>query len=207
MQPSIRPRRRSDAQRAASRSNGARSRGPVTAAGKAVASRNALKHGFYAARYADAVPGDDPAFPTLLENLRRRYASGDPLSDVLVVRLARVMWRMEQAERQEALLLTAGAATGIAASFPVRLFNSLLRHQRLLMHRFFQLLGQLDNLVGLKNCRNKPKPAKKSFYSVCCDATRTVMTGRPSSGYCTKRNWVRGWVVFRSRAGPLVAPS
>ena len=42
------PRPRSPAQIEAARKNGARSRGPVTAAGKARASRNALKHGLAA---------------------------------------------------------------------------------------------------------------------------------------------------------------
>lgn len=206
MQPPIRPRRRSEAQRAASRANGAKSQGPVTGVGKAVASRNSHKHGFYAAHYADAVPDNDPAFRHLLENLRQRFLPDDALIEVLVARLARVMWHMEQAEGLEGQLLGAGGAKDIASSFPLRLFNSLLRRQRMLMRRFFLLLDQLDDLADSKNCKNEPKPAKKSFYSVCCDAARLMILGRPASGYCARRNWVRGWTIFRSRAGPLAAP-
>jgi hypothetical protein len=45
------PRPRTPAQIEASRRNGARSKGPVTAEGKARASRNALKHGLTATHH------------------------------------------------------------------------------------------------------------------------------------------------------------
>jgi hypothetical protein len=62
----------SESKMAANRRNGRKSRGPRTVAGKAIASRNALRHGFAAVtlhaptppeeidRFARALCGDDP---------------------------------------------------------------------------------------------------------------------------------------------------
>lgn len=199
-------RRRSEAQMAASRANGARSRGPVTPTGKAVASRNATKHGFYAAQRVGIDRDGEAAFSRLLASVRQRFSPIDKIAEALVVRLARVMWRMECAEALEAQLLSAGDPKRVATSFPVRPFNSLLRQQRELMRAFAALMEQL-NLLNRKNCGNEPNAAKNGFNSVCCRAASVMIKGRFYGGYCTTRQWIRGWLVFRSRAGPLPALS
>lgn len=95
---------RSEAQRAAARLNGARSRGPVTAAGKARASRNAFRHGLDATVHLLA-PGEDPA---ALERLRSalfaEYRPDRPSRALLVERLAAATWKLRRAERLEAIL-------------------------------------------------------------------------------------------------------
>lgn len=95
---------RSEAQRAAARLNGARSRGPVTAAGKARASRNAFRHGLDATVHLLA-PGEDPA---ALERLRSalfaEYHPDRPSRALLVERLAAATWKLRRAERLEAVL-------------------------------------------------------------------------------------------------------
>ncbi len=103
--PEDRPTRpRSEAQRAAARRNGARSRGPVTAAGKARASRNAFRHGLDAAVHLLA-PGEDAA---ALERLRAallaEYRPDRPSRALLVERLATAVWKLRRAERLEAVL-------------------------------------------------------------------------------------------------------
>jgi hypothetical protein len=56
----------SEKKRAASRSNGARSRGPRTAAGKRNASRNALRHGFAALSHRNTVSDEIYEFARML---------------------------------------------------------------------------------------------------------------------------------------------
>src|SRR4029453_1371963 len=86
---------RSPAQIEASRRNGARSRGPVTAEGKARASRNALKHGLATLHHLVL---EDEA-PSELEDLTARLL--DELGAVtelearLVRRMAIALWKGE----------------------------------------------------------------------------------------------------------------
>ena len=104
------PRPRSPAQIEAARRNGARSRGPVTAEGKARASRNALKHGLAAMEHL-VLDGEDP---TELEAMTARLlAEVGPESEIearLVRRMAVAFWKGERAERMEVAIL--GAAPG-----------------------------------------------------------------------------------------------
>src|SRR5579875_1744280 len=99
---------RPEAQRQASRVNGAKSRGPATPEGKAISRFNGLKHGL---RAEEAVlPGEDPA-----EFEARRQAWIDdwqPRSHtraVLVDRAALAAWRLHRAAKAEADLLRATA--------------------------------------------------------------------------------------------------
>jgi hypothetical protein len=91
----------SQARIAASRSNGRKSRGPRTAAGKSTARLNALRHGLYAAtpldvtpaprvaRLAKAICGDDPN-PELLEQALIMAENRDLLDRVRAARIAAI---------------------------------------------------------------------------------------------------------------------
>jgi hypothetical protein len=99
------PRHRTPAQAEASRRNGARSKGPVTAAGKARASRNALKHGL-AAQHHLVVAGEDPAeLGELMARLLDELGAAGELETLLVRRLAVAFWKAERAERMETALV------------------------------------------------------------------------------------------------------
>jgi hypothetical protein len=108
------PKPRSAAQIAASRANGARSRGPVTASGKARASRNAVRHGLLAAVDV-AMPNEDPnGFRRLRNGLLADLPAGaDSLTRLLVERLAGAFWRLARADRLEGEILA--VAAGYAA--------------------------------------------------------------------------------------------
>jgi hypothetical protein len=95
------------ARAAASRRNGAKSRGPKTIEGKARAAQNALKHGFRAQKFV-VVGGEDPQeFAALEAALLEELAPEGALQSVLAARIARAAWRLERAER-----LAAGTGLG-----------------------------------------------------------------------------------------------
>ena len=101
------PAPRSPAQIEASRRNGARSRGPTTAEGRARASRNALKHGLTAMHHLVL---EDEAPSELEEMTARLMAEVAPMSEIearLARRLAIAFWKGERAERIEVALFDA----------------------------------------------------------------------------------------------------
>ena len=105
--PATAPRPRSPAQIEAARRNGARSRGPVTAEGKARTSRNALKHGLAALQHFVL---EDEAPSELEELTARLMAESRPESEIearLVKRMAIAFWKSERAERIEVALFDA----------------------------------------------------------------------------------------------------
>jgi hypothetical protein len=86
----------------ASRINGARSRGPRTAAGKARASRNALRHGLCARTHL-LLPDERAAdFAAFAAALIAELAPEGPLQTVLAERVAVAAWRLARADRLEA---------------------------------------------------------------------------------------------------------
>jgi hypothetical protein len=88
----------------ASRRNGGLSQGPVTKEGKGRIGAAQLRHGFYAKAQEAALRrlGEDPAhFEELLAGLRQEFTPAGTLQDELVVRLARVLWQMDRADRSQ----------------------------------------------------------------------------------------------------------
>jgi hypothetical protein len=91
----------SSARAEASRRNGARSRGPRTAAGKARSARNALKHGLRAERYVVLLDEDWDEFAALEAALEDELAPAGALQSILARRIARAAWRLMRADRLE----------------------------------------------------------------------------------------------------------
>lgn len=88
----------------ASRKNGAKSNGPVSVAGKARASKNALKHGLRAKQTILLEGEDKTAFEALDQSLKDDLRPSGPLETLLASRLAIAAWRMDRADRIEAEL-------------------------------------------------------------------------------------------------------
>jgi hypothetical protein len=137
----------------ASRRNGAKSRGPRTAAGKARSARNALKHGMRAAKYL-VLPYEDAAeFAALEAALLAELAPVGALQTVLARRVAVAAWRLARADRLEAEVLefrsSEGANAGIALirdGNGTRSFETLLRYRAAAMAEFTRALKTLKAL-------------------------------------------------------------
>jgi hypothetical protein len=86
----------SAAQVLANRENSLRSTGPVTAAGKAVSSRNSFRHGLTSKQIV--LPGEDPAqYDDLRQSLIELYAPANETERLLVEELAAGNWRLLRA--------------------------------------------------------------------------------------------------------------
>ena len=95
----------SNARAEASRRNGAKSRGPKTAEGKARSAHNAVRHGMRAQNYV-VLPDEDAAeFAALQAALFEELAPVGALQVVLARRVAIAAWRLARADRMEAEVL------------------------------------------------------------------------------------------------------
>ena len=89
----------------ASRRNGAKSRGPKTAAGLARSSRNALKHGLRARRQLLLADEDAAEFRAFQAAAQAELAPSGALQTELAARIVTTAWRARRADRLEAALL------------------------------------------------------------------------------------------------------
>lgn len=137
----------------ASRRNGAKSRGPKTAQGKARSARNALRHGLRAQKFV--VVGDECAqeFAALEAALVEELAPEGALQRLLAARIARAGWRLGRADRMEGELLQihAGAARNLARTLihdgqNGRAFDTLLRYRGTAMAELWRALRLLKAL-------------------------------------------------------------
>jgi hypothetical protein len=95
----------SSARAEASRKNGARSRGPKTAEGKARSAQNALKHGLRAQKHVVLPDEDGGEFRALEAALIEELSPVGALQAVLAQRIAVAAWRLMRADRIEAEVL------------------------------------------------------------------------------------------------------
>ena len=89
---------------AANRSNASQSIGPTTEEGIERSATARLRHGFYAKAQETALRGlgEDPTdFEELLVGLREEFTPAGVLQERLVIRLARVLWLMDRADRSQ----------------------------------------------------------------------------------------------------------
>lgn len=90
---------------AANRANAKKSTGPITAAGKAASSANALRHGLTAARVV--LDFENAAeFEQLKSALVGEFKPATPLEEELVERLAGIAWRLRRVPLFEAALMS-----------------------------------------------------------------------------------------------------
>jgi hypothetical protein len=95
---------RTEAQIAASRSNGAQSRGPVTSAGKAKSALNATKHGLWS-RKVTLITEEAEVFAEFRDRLVRELAPVNDAASELAFEIAAAQWRLERILNLEIALI------------------------------------------------------------------------------------------------------
>ena len=100
------PRGRTPAQTEASRSNGARGKGPATPEGKAASCQNAFRHGLRAQAFALLPDEDADAFEGLRQRLVAEHDPQGAVEEALVEGLALALWRTRRVEALEVEALT-----------------------------------------------------------------------------------------------------
>ena len=114
------PATRTAAQQAASRTNGARSRGPVTEAGKARSARNGTKHGLRGGPFTLLPDEDREEFATLHAAVTSDWGPRDAYERRWVMELVACMWRQDRLRALELATLTAAAAESPPSEATVR---------------------------------------------------------------------------------------
>jgi hypothetical protein len=92
----------SNARAEASRRNGAKSRGPRTAEGKARSAQNALRHGLRAEKFLVPLEEDTAAFEALQAALLAELTPVGAVQTVLAQRVVSAAWRLARADEIEA---------------------------------------------------------------------------------------------------------
>jgi hypothetical protein len=87
---------------AANRRNGAKTKGPQTEAGRAVASRNSLKHGLTAEQVVLIFGETEDDFTGFHDEMRASFAPMDAVEERLVEHAVLCAWRLRRAYRAEA---------------------------------------------------------------------------------------------------------
>ncbi len=101
------PRHPTPAQREASRRNGRKSQGPVSAEGRAKVSANALRHGLRAERHLLLAEERAEELEAFAAALRAELAPGGLIAAQLVEQIIAVLWRLRRVPEVERRLLEA----------------------------------------------------------------------------------------------------
>jgi hypothetical protein len=151
----------SNARAAASRINGAKSRGPNTSEGKARSAQNALKHGMRSLRYVVLSQEDAAEFAQFQAALLEELAPVGVLQTVLARRIVIAAWRLARADRMEAELLEfrsyEGASPGLALirdGNGTKSIETLVRYRNSASAEFTRAVRTLQMLQAGKDERN-----------------------------------------------------
>jgi hypothetical protein len=132
-----------------SRRNGSKSRGPKTAAGKAISSRNATTHGVFSKTIA--IEGEcAPRFAALLASIRVDIQPRSTVEDRLAEDLALCRWRLRRLLAMETALFS----RGIPRQDPEadsRALGLISRYERQCNRQYTRTLRTICDLSAMRN--------------------------------------------------------
>ena len=176
------------ARAAASRKNGAKSRGPKTPEGKARSARNALKHGLCARQTVVLGDEDLAAFDALEAALMAELAPQGALQAVLARRIVAATWRLERAERIEAELFAQniGGTTSFGLAMirdcnGARAFDTLLRYRGGTLAELWRALRTLKALQAEAAARTAAPAAAQQEAAAAPGEGKAEMPSKPKA--------------------------
>ena len=225
----------SERQLAANRANARKSRGPVTAAGKARSSANAVTHGLASTGRATQsvclVDEDRGEFMRLYESFVREFAPVSSLEHQTVHQMAEIQWRLARSVVYETALLDHQAdcmAPGIEAAYDSidgatrgalafqelaghgGGFTNLGRYETRLERQFDRLLARLYRLQNAREKRkfpNDPIPGNGHFFLQTADDDEVEVThADPTPVEETHPPAAAAQPEQLNRLGPIVRP-
>ena len=125
---------------------------PKTAAGKAISSRNAVKHGLLSARLTQLNDQNAKDFAHVLAILQQDLQPEGVLEEILVEKIAYEYFRMAAAAQHynDAALYVVNTSGGGP--------GNLLRYDSMINRQLFQAINQLERLQRLRRGEDVPAP-------------------------------------------------
>ena len=163
----------STAQVLANRQNSLHSTGPVTAAGKAISSQNATRHGLTSRHIV--LPGEDPAeYDALRDSLVKHYRPANETERTLVEEVAAGSWRLSRARRHETAILKKLICDGSdnpEESFALlfveqpKQVERLLRYITTIERSYYRALNKLQTLQNIRKQEEREAAAVEAWAS------------------------------------------
>jgi hypothetical protein len=137
---------------ARNKKNAKKSTGPKTAAGKAMSSRNAVKHGLLSTRLMQLNDQNAKDFAHLLAILRQDLQPVGVLEELLVEKIAYEYFRMAAAAQHycDAALYVVNTSGGGP--------GNLLRYESMINRQLFQAINKLERSQRLRRGEDVPTP-------------------------------------------------
>lgn len=135
-----------------SRQNGAKSKGPITPEGKAISSRNALKHGFNSSKHT-LLPTDDPEeFEALRASFHEQLEPRNAIENYLVEKVVANAWRVRRIHGIESSVLEYDPKAGQKPSLPFQYnFHKLLTLAQYESHTERSIYKALHTLAVMRD--------------------------------------------------------